>query len=286
MNRVKGSNKSLLRADETAGLGEIQILHPPGVFALTPASHIAVRAIATHQQLLHGNGLDWGSGTGCLAIVAAKIKQVEKVIGLEISALDIDVARQNAVLNGVENKTAFFLSDSYHPSAEADRRSLETMRGQISFILANPPSSDGDDGFEYRRRVLRGARKYLMPGGVVFLNISYQYGEQRVQDLMQQIPGFSYGGVLVGTDWVPFDLQRDDLHRCLVFYATEERRGGLTYSFANPEMPKMTMDAQTALSVFQQKGLSPLTRWQTHLWVFGNSGGVEASAGTVVRDPA
>ncbi len=152
-----------------------------------------------------------GQWNGLSHIIAAKIEKVKRVIGLEISTLNVEVARQNTILNGVEDKVEFFVSDSYTPFAEADRKSLETLMGQTNFILANPPSSEGDDGFNYRRLVLRRARPYLVTGGVVFLSISYQYGQQRVERLSQQIPGFSYGGVLTSTDWVSFDLHRPDV---------------------------------------------------------------------------
>jgi 16S rRNA G966 N2-methylase RsmD len=259
-------NRTTLKTDAPGGLGEIRILHPPGTFALTPASCIATQAIRKYPHLIFRNGIDWGSGTGCLAITAAKIQKVKRVIGLEIATLNVEVARQNAILNGVEDKVEFFLSDSYTPVAEADRKRLEILWGQTNFILANPPSSEGDNGFEYRRLVIMGARQYLVTGGVVFLSISHQYGQQRVERLSQQIPGFSYGGVLASTDWVPFDLERPDLLHCLELYVEEERRGGLKYVFVNPEVPNVYMDAQAALAYFRRMGLSPLTKWQTHLF--------------------
>src|SRR2546428_4309191 len=187
-NPYSQDNRTILNADATGGLGEIHIFHPPRTFALTPASRITIQAIGNCQHLLVGNGIDWGSGTGCLAITAAKIEKVKRVIGLEIAALNVEVARQNAILNGVEGKVKFFVSHSYMPLAEADRKSLETLVGQTNFVLANPPSSEGDDGFEYRRLVLWGARQYLATGGVVFLSISYQYGQQRVERLSNQLP--------------------------------------------------------------------------------------------------
>jgi SAM-dependent methyltransferase len=278
IKRYSQHNRTAVNADATEGLGEIQILHPPGTFAVTPASRIAIQAIGKYQHLITGNGIDWGSGTGCLAITAARIDKVKRVIGLEISPLDVEVARQNAILNGVEDKAAFFLSDSFKPFAATGRKSLETLLGQTNFILANPPSSEGDDGFEYRQLVLNGARQYLVPGGVVFLSISYQYGQQRVERLSQQMPGFSYGGLLASTDWVSFDLQRPDLLHCLELYAEEERRGGLKYVFVNPEVPNVYLDAQAALAYFRRIGLSPLTKWQTHLFRYGGEFGAWANA--------
>lgn len=261
-------HQTVLTAEETGGLGELRIQHPPGTFALTPASHIALEAIGDHQRLLAGNGIDWGTGTGCLAIVAAKIGAVRRVVGLDISVQNVESARRNAALNGAAEKTAFFVADSYVPTSEPGRQALQSLRGCTDFILANPPSSDGDDGFSFRRLVLDGARQFLTPGGLIFLNISYQYGQARIDQLSRQFAGLQHNGVLASTDWVPFDLLRPDLLDCLVAYAAEEARGGASYAFIDPGVPGRSMDARTALAGFQRTGLSPLTRWQTHLFRF------------------
>jgi 16S rRNA G966 N2-methylase RsmD len=249
------------------GLGEIRIAHPAGTFATTPASLISLEAIANNQHLLAGVGLDWGSGAGCLAIAAARIPAVRRVIGLELSAADVTVARQNAAANSVERKTTFFESDSYSPIAAADRREFESLAGRIDFVVANPPASDGDDGFGWRRRVLAGARQYLTPSGRVFLSVSSQYGMRRVMGLLDDVSGFKYGGILASTEWVPFDLARPDLLECLRLYAQEESRGGLSYDFHDPAASgEQTRTATSALRRYEQSGESPLMKWQTHLF--------------------
>ena len=70
-----------LNSAETGGLGPLSIHHPKGTFAITPASRIALRAIGENRHLLSGNGLDWGSGTGCMTLATALIDQVDRVIG-------------------------------------------------------------------------------------------------------------------------------------------------------------------------------------------------------------
>ena len=261
------SDSITLSSNETGGLGEIQILHPPGTFALTPASLISLQAIGENQELLTGNGLDWGSGTGCLTIAAAKTAGVKAVLGLEVSEANVEVAPKNARQNGVEDKVAFILADSYSPLTSVGRGTLDALAGQVDFILANPPTSEGDDGFEYRRIVLDGARRFLVDGGLVFLSISYQYGLLRIEHLSGEVSGYAHGGVPATTDWVPFDLGRPDLLHCLELYALEERRGGLEYTFPNPRgSDHESINAQAALAHFRTTGQSPLTRWQTHLF--------------------
>jgi SAM-dependent methyltransferase len=259
----------------SGGSREIEIRHPAGSFAITPASQVALQAIGQNQQLLAGIGLDWGSGSGCLAIAAATLPAVRRVVGLDIVVANVSVARTNATLNGVSEKTKFLLSDSYSPASIDDCDFLDALAGKINFILANPPASDGDDGFGYRRIVLDGARRFLTPGGIVFLNISLQYGLQRIRRLVQDVPGFEHRGAIASTDWVPFDLDRPDLLRCLHDYVAEEARGGMDYTFRKPVAAdgedigrSDEMTAQAALSHFRDTGHSPLSRWQTHLFVF------------------
>jgi|RhiMetdeSRZDD1v2_1073273.scaffolds.fasta_scaffold12305_8 SAM-dependent methyltransferase len=267
---IQSSQGTTLLASFMRGLGEIRIAHPANTFALTPASLIALQTIAENQQLLAGNGLDWGSGTGCLAVAAAKIPAVQKVLGLEVSEVNVTVAQKNARSNGVEHKTGFLVSDSYSPVSATDRLVLNTFVGQTDFILANPPASEGDDGFGCRRRVLSGARQFLVRGGRVFLSVSSQYGQCRVEGLCDEVADFTYGGILASTDWVPFDLRRADLLQCLNLYAVEEGRGGLDYVFYDPGANgDARMNARSALARFNSTGESPLMKWQTQLFEFG-----------------
>ena len=198
--------------------------------------------------------------------MAARTSGVTRVVGLEIDESNVSVARRNARLNGVEEKVKFMRSDSYAPFADGDRRSLDALKGRADFMIANPISSDDDDGFGYRRTVLRGAREFLRDGGRVFLSISYQYGRRRIAGLERDVPGFFHEGVLARSECVPFDLRRSDLLNCLKVYAREESRGGLGYEFCNPLRRAQAMDARDSLAFYERTGRSPLSQWQTHLF--------------------
>ena len=195
-----------------------------------------------------------------------KIPGVDQIIGLDISDANVTTARENARLNGVESKIRFLHSDSYMPFSDEDKKALEGLKGRVNFVLANPPSSEGDDGFEYRRIALRGARDFLLDGGVVFLSISYQYGLSRIVRLEKDVPGFFHEGVLASTECVPFDLGRPDLLHCLKLYTQEEARGGLEYTFCNPLNPAEGLNARASLEFYGRTTRSPLSRWQTHLF--------------------
>jgi methylase of polypeptide subunit release factors len=260
---------TVLTDGASRGLGEMEIKHPRGTFSVTPAGLISLRAIGTHRQLLSGVGIDWGAGVGILAIAAARIEAVNNVYGLEIVPANVDAARENARRNGVAGKTKFLLADSFLPAQEQDIAALRALQGNVRFVLANPPSSTGDDGFEFRRRILRESRAYLTDGGVVFLSISRQYGRQRIAELTHGLDEFIHGGVLATTDCVPFDLNRPDLLDCLQAYVQEEKRGGWAYEFTLPGGgDEDSMTAQAAMGYYERSGQSPLSKWQTHLFTY------------------
>ncbi|NIM52043.1 MAG: methyltransferase [Gemmatimonadales bacterium] len=253
--------------EQTGGLGPITVLLPPDKLSLTPASYMAVRAIGRNRHLLSGNGIDWGSGSGCLAIAAAKLEAVERIVGLELAQEDVAVARQNAIANGVLGKVAFLHADSFAPFSEEDVGALDVLAGSTDFLIANPPASQGDDGLGWRRRVLEDARRFLVSGAPVLLQISYQYGQPRIRKLAEDVPGYRYEGVLASTDWVPFDQERSDLASQLEEYGAEEERGGLAYTFPDPERPDWGhINARQALAYHRSTGMSPLSKWQMHLF--------------------
>ncbi len=263
--RLPAAEVTVLTDELIGDLAPVRIQHPAGTFALTPASAVSLRAIDAHRDLLSGIGIDWGCGTGCLAIVAARLAGVRRMMGLDISEPDIRTAQVNARENAVDHKVRFIVADSFRPLTEAEGDLLRELRGRVDFVLANPPASPGDDGFAFRRQILAGARPLLRPGGRVLLQISTQYGLERIAQLGRAVPGVRPEGVLVSTPWVPFDLARDDLSRQLEAYALEEERGGLPYWFGDPrDEGRRTVTARAALARARKTGVHPLTRWQVH----------------------
>ena len=262
------SNVTILSNEDSFGLGELKIAHPGESFPVTPATRIALQAIGTHQGQLQGRGIDWGCGSGPLSIAAAKIGAVEHVLGLDIEPANVASSLSNADTNGVSGKTQFFLCDSFIPINDADQGVVSDLAGCIDFIIANTPSSQGDDGFEFRRRVLREADPFLTPGSVVLLNVSIQYGRQRIAGLSSANPRLQRKQLLGSTDWVPFDLTRPDLLDCLQAYVEEEKRGGMPYEFRLPNGESEFETAAMALEHYHRTGDSPLTKWQMHLFEY------------------
>jgi SAM-dependent methyltransferase len=249
-------------------LGTLRIANPAGTFAPTPATGVMVRAITGSRAGtgewagLQGRGLDWGSGTGILALAAALRPRVESVVGLDISAADVRAARSNARANELHHKTRFFEADGYQPRDDDGRRALAEIRGRAGFVTANPPASQGDDGFAFRHAVLRGALDFLAVGGVVLMQALSAYGPERVQRLVEAVAGFAYNGVVEATPPAPLGLDRPELLRYLDDYVAEEARGGLAYHFHDATGRVIT--ATEALERHRTGGEEPLARWQVH----------------------
>jgi len=255
------SHTTVLSQDETAGLGTLRLRHPPGTFAPSPATLATLRAVAQNADSLSGVGVDWGCGIGVLSIAAARIDGVEKVIGLELSRENVAAAAENASLNGVEDRVTFAASDSYQPLEAEGRALLETFRGRLDFIIANPPHSPTNDGFDFRRRVIREGAEFLKAGGLVLLQALSAYGPDRVGELAAG--EYDYEGIALRTELVPLDFGRAQLQEQIAIYVGEEQRGGRPYEFYFGDEDGGPVTAVEALRELEA-GETILGRWQVH----------------------
>lgn len=248
---------------ETGGLGPIEVALAEGGGPVTPASRLCVQTIGLHRHLLRGEGIDWGSGTGLLAIALARVPTVSTVIAIEHDPIAVENALRNAASSGVSEKVDVVQADLFDAVSQRDRHILAAAEGRLEFLVANPPASIGDDGLSWRRAVLTGATRYLRPGSNVLLQISVQYGLPRIMQMASDATGYEYRGVLEASGWVPFDLDRTDLWAAISDYANEETRGGFAYEFGNPRGGD-PLTASEALDRYDQTGDHPLTQWQVH----------------------
>lgn len=254
------------RAIARPGHPSLRIIATPGKLSLTPASHLCLETIDRHGDLLRGRGIDWGSGSGVLAIAAATNPAVSMVVGLELDPDDVATARTNAELNGVADRVVFLHSDGFEPLPGEDPAPLEALRGEGRFLVANPPSSSGDDGLGWRRNALEAAGEYLAPGAEVLLQVSRQYGVRRTRALAAGVDGYGYRGLLGTTDWARFDQTRSDLHAALDDYAAEEERTGEPYPFLHPTEDRQITAAE-AKRIRDRDGSSPRSQWSMHRFV-------------------
>lgn len=63
---------------------------------------------------------------------------------------------------------------------------MSSCQGQVDFLIANPPASSNDDGFSFRRRILKEAMPFLKPNAKVLLQALSYYGRLRFKKAAQE----------------------------------------------------------------------------------------------------
>ncbi|MCC7080134.1 MAG: 50S ribosomal protein L3 N(5)-glutamine methyltransferase [Burkholderiales bacterium] len=131
-----------------------------------------------------GKVLELGTGSGCLAILAALALPCAHIDAVDVSADALDVARRNVGDYALERRIDLVQSDLF--AALKQRR--------YDLILANPPYvrsaamaqlppeyrhepalalAGGDDGLDIVRRILGAARTHLVPDGLLVMEVGH-----------------------------------------------------------------------------------------------------------------
>jgi release factor glutamine methyltransferase len=126
--------------------------------------------------------LDFGTGSGCLAIALAVKCPGARMLALEVSTDALAVAKENAVRLNVVERIQFFQGDGfdalpqdtnfdliisnppYIPSAE-----IETLQAEVRDHDPRLALDGGADGLNFYRRLAAEAVSLLKPGGRIML---------------------------------------------------------------------------------------------------------------------
>jgi release factor glutamine methyltransferase len=146
--------------------------------------------------------VDVGTGSGAIAIALARSLRHTEISSIDLSPAALEVARENARLNGVADRVRFYEGDL-----------LEPFRGEsFDLVISNPPyvpDSDrptlavevreyepslalfaGQDGLAIYRRLIPDAAKVLCPGGVLVLEIGF--GQATAVGELMKTAGFEW----------------------------------------------------------------------------------------------
>lgn len=173
-------------------------------FEVTPATLIprpetedlVTLILEDHQEAVEHHILDIGTGSGCIAIALANSLRGSRVVGVDISEAALEVARNNASINGV--------------AVEFEKLDILTkphLNRRFDLIVSNPPyvrNSEkrlmhpnvlkyepakalfvtDEDPLIYYREILKFAREHLKPLGTIYLEINEYLSKEMLQLLM------------------------------------------------------------------------------------------------------
>ena len=134
--------------------------------------------------------LDFGTGSGCIAIALAVKCQNAKIIALDVSPDALDTAKQNTTRNNVAEKIELVQGDGfaalpneiqfdliisnppYIPTAE-----IATLQPEVRDYDPRGALDGGTDGLDFYRRFASEARKFLKPEGKIMLEFGDGQGD-------------------------------------------------------------------------------------------------------------
>ena len=142
--------------------------------------------------------VDVGTGTGCIVLTLARQRPDANFKAVDVSADAMELARENARLNGLENEILwlenFLLEGFAAQSADAIVANLpyiatDDWRVLSPSVREHEPQSaleSGPNGMELIEQLSTQARNVLVPGGMLFLEFGYDQGES-VRHCLEQL---------------------------------------------------------------------------------------------------
>ncbi len=150
-----------------------------------PETEILVEEVLKYSKEKPGlKILDIGTGSGNIPIALAKNLDSAEIFSTDISEKAIEIAKENAILNGVDSKIRFLHSDINHISFNT---------GFFDLIVSNPPYvsideystlqkeitnyepaialTDNNDGLDFYRLIAERSNSILKRGGKIFMEI-------------------------------------------------------------------------------------------------------------------
>lgn len=153
--------------------------------------------------------LDFGTGTGCLAIALATHCKAAQVHALDISEAALALARANAQRHGLAERIAFHLGDGfgalpgglrfdlivsnppYIPTAE-----IATLQAEVRDFDPHAALDGGADGLDFYRLLARESPAWLNAGGALFA----EFGDGQETALQRMFNDAGWRAVAVHPD--------------------------------------------------------------------------------------
>lgn len=136
--------------------------------------------------------LDFGTGSGCIAIALAAKCPTAKVVALDVSTEALAVARQNAEKNGVAGRMEFVQGDGFAALQAGQRFDLfisnppyiasaeiETLQPEVRDFDPRGALDGGADGLDFYRELAKKAGEFLNSQGKIML----EFGDGQADEI-------------------------------------------------------------------------------------------------------
>lgn len=150
-------------------------------------------------QVREPRALDFGTGSGCLAVALARNCPAAIVDALEISSESLAVARKNAEGNAVADRIHFIEGGSFKDLPAGARYQLvisnppyipsdevEQLAPEVRDFEPRHALDGGQDGLDYYRRFAVEAQPWLAPGGRIMMEFGDGQAEAIVRLFREQ----------------------------------------------------------------------------------------------------
>lgn len=175
---------------------------------------------APYQKL---TALDFGTGSGCIAVALAVKCPAASVFAVDVSADALELAKQNAARHNVADRIQFFQGDGfaslpqgaafdliignppYIPSAEID-----ALQPEVRDYEPRQALDGGPDGLDYIRRLAAESGRFLKAGGRLML----EFGDGQAD---------SVRGIFETQKWIVEAVKEDYSRRPRILMASLSR---------------------------------------------------------------
>lgn len=163
--------------------------------------------------------LDFGTGTGCIAIALAVKSPNTKITALDISPDALALAKENVAANKVSDRIGFLQGDGFAALTNPTQFNLiisnppyiasaeiETLQPEVRDFDPRAALDGGVDGLDIYRRLAKEAGPFLKPGGKLMV----EFGDGQAEAIHQ---------VFVDEKWIVEAVKEDYSHRARILVA-------------------------------------------------------------------
>jgi release factor glutamine methyltransferase len=164
----------------------------PRVLIPRPETELIVeKAIEIYRKYNYISLADIGTGSGCIAISLAKELQKAEIYAVDYSAQALEVARDNAIKHGVNNRIHFLNGSLLEPLPQA----VDMVIANLPYVKRNEVNSQfepvlalngGEDGLDIIRELIVQTPDKLTSKGVLILEVG-QGQATKVESILHKV---------------------------------------------------------------------------------------------------